>query len=293
MELFLQQIANGLVLGGAYVMIALGLFLVFSALHIPNFAHGEMFTLGAYLQWTLVGQLGIDFWVALPLSAVIVALVGLVLERVVFRRLGGASILAMLVGSLALSIILQEIITLLWGVDPLAIDNPLSGTVHLGGVSIATYRVLIIVVALIVSVGIATLVYRSSFGRGLRAIAQNREIATLAGVDVVRIGALTFALGAGVAGLAGGLLAPTLNLEPHMGFHPTLVSFVILVVIGGGGRLKAVIWSGFLIAALETLAAGYISNDVRNMVVFIALVVFLSLRPEGAFRQASVQKVQL
>jgi len=293
MELFLQQLANGLVLGGAYVMVALGLFLVFSTLHLPNFAHGEMFTIGAYLQWTAVTQMGISFWIAIPVVVAFVAMIGLLLERGIFSRLHGTSTLAVLVGSLALSIILQEIVAQLWGVDSLAITSPISGTVHLGGVSISTYRVLIIVVALAVSAAVGVLVYRSSFGRSLRAVAQNREIATLAGVNVVRVGALTFALGAGVAGLAGAMLAPTLNLEPHMGFHPTLVSFVILVAIGAGGRLMAVVWGGFLIAALETMTAGYISNDLRNMVVFVALVVFLSIRPEGAIRQASAQKVQL
>ncbi|WP_179300914.1 branched-chain amino acid ABC transporter permease [Rhodococcus sp. ACPA4] len=293
MDLFLQQLANSLVLGGAYVMVALGLFLVFNTLHLPNFAHGEMFTLGAYLQWTAVSQLGISFWLALPLVAVIVAGVGWLLERSVFRRLQGSSVLAVLVGSLALSIIIQEFVTFIWGIDPLSVQAPIEGTVSLGSVSIASYRMLIIVAALTISALVGVLVYRSRFGRSLRAVAQNREIATLAGVNIIRVGAITFALGAGIAGLAGGLLAPTLNLEPHMGFHPTLVSFVLLVAIGAGGRLQAVVWGGFLIAAVETLAAGYISNDIRNMVVFVALVIFLSVRPEGAFRQASAQKVQL
>jgi len=292
-DVFLQQIVNSLVLGSSYVMVTLGLFLIFTALDIPNFAHGEMLTVGAYLQYTLVAKTGLGFWAAIPIVTLIVAAIGIVLELVVFRRLQKVSGLAILVGSLALSIAIQALVRIIWGVDPLSVSAPLSRVLHIGSVTLGEYRLLIAVVALVVAVALGILVYRTGFGRRLRAVTQNRQMATLAGVDGVRVGVITFAVGTGLAGLAGGLLAPTLNLDPQMGFHPTLVAFVILVAIGSGGRLAAVVVGGFVTAILETLTAGYISNDLRNMVVFVVLVLFLSARPEGAFRQMSTQKVRL
>ncbi|MDT0202719.1 branched-chain amino acid ABC transporter permease [Nocardioides sp. AE5] len=293
MDVFLQQVTNGLVLGGAYVLVTLGLFMVFTTLHLPNFAHGEMFALGAYLQYAFVVTLGIPFWIAMVLSVVVVGLIGWGLELAMFRRLQNASILAVLVGSLALAMILQELIALQWGQDPLAVPLPFSGVTEIGPVRIANYRLLIIGVVVAVSVLLGWLVYRARFGRSLRALAQNREMAQLSGLNVKQIGTITFVLGAAVAGLAGALLAPTTNLNPHMGFHPTLVAFVILVVAGGGGRMATIVIGGFTVAILETLAAGYIDNMARSMVVFVALVAFLALRPEGAFRVASAEKVQL
>lgn len=293
MDMFLQQVANGMVLGGAYVLVALGLFMVFTTLHLPNFAHGEMYALGAYIQFALVVAAGIPFWIAMCGTVVIVGALGWVLERTIFRRLYSANILSVLVGSLALAMILQEVIALVWGQDPLTVPAPIEGISDLGPVRIADYRVLIVVLVLLVSVALSWFVYKSRFGRSLRAIAQNRTVAELAGINVARVGSLTFVIASAVAGLAGALLAPTGNLEPHMGLHPTLVAFAILVVAGSGGRMATVVIGGFTVAILETLAAGYIDNMARSMIVFIALVLFLIVRPQGAFRSASEEKVQV
>jgi branched-chain amino acid transport system permease protein len=286
MTVFLQQIANGLVLGGAYVLVATGLFVVYSTLHLPNFAHGETFALGAYLQYTFVRGLDLNFWLAVPLTLVAVGTVGALLERVVFRRLYPKPLLSVFVASLALSVILQELIALVWGREGLAVAAPLAGVHELGGVRIADYRIFVLVAVAAISVALAVLVYRSNFGRSLRALAQNREIAVLAGLNVNFISSATVALSAALAGLAGALLAPTVTLDPQMGFHPTLVAFVILVIAGGSGRLATVAFGGLAVAVLETLAAGYIDNTMRTTVVFVALVVFLMVRPEGAFKSA-------
>ncbi len=296
MEVLLQQIANSFVLGGVYVMVTLGLFLIFTALDIPNFAHGAMLTIGAYLQYTLVVRVGLSFWIALVLVTLVVAALGVLMEMAVFRPLQKAETahgLAMLVGALALFIALQAAVQLIWGVDPLSVAPPISGVLRLGPIVIGWYEVLIAVIALVAAGMLGVLVYASAFGRQLRAVTQNRQIATLAGVNGRRVGVVTFAIGTGLAGLAGALLAPALNLDSHMGFHPLLVAFVILVAIGGGGRILAVVACGFVIAILETLTAGYIANDLREVVVFVALVLFLMVRPEGAFREGATQKVRL
>ncbi|HEY9562412.1 MAG TPA: branched-chain amino acid ABC transporter permease [Nocardioides sp.] len=293
MDLFLQQCVNGLVLGGAYVLVALGLYLIFSAMHIPNFAHGEMFALGAFLQYMFVVTIGLPFFVGMACSVLVVGAVGALLERTVFRRLQRISTVAILVGSLALAIVIQELLMLIWGKDALAVRAPFEGQVELGPVVISAYRFFIICAVVVVSVVLGIVVHRTVYGRRLRALAQNREVASLTGINTSLIGSLTFAVGSALAGLAGALLAPTTAIQPHMGFQPTLIAFVVLVVVGAGGRMGAVIAVGFLIAVIETLAAGYISNTSRGIVVFAGLVVFLAVRPEGAVQQASSTKVRL
>ncbi|WP_153505339.1 branched-chain amino acid ABC transporter permease [Cumulibacter manganitolerans] len=293
MALFLQQVVNGLVLGGAYVLVALGLFLVFTALHIPNFAHGEMFALGAFLQYAFVVGLGLNFFLSIVLSAAGVALVGALLEVGVFRRLASRTLVAVLVGSLALSIVIQELLVLVWGKDVLAVPSPISGMMSIGAVRVTNYRVFIIAVVLAVSALVGWVVYRTNYGKQVRALAQNREVAELTGISVKTLGTLTFAFGAGVAGIAGALLAPTVAVESRMGFHPTLVGFMILVIIGGGGRMVAVVLGGFGLAVIEMMAGSYVSDTAQGVVVFALLVLFLTLRPEGAIRQRATQKVTL
>ena len=293
MDVFLQQAANALVLGGSYSLITLGLFLVYNSLHIPNFAHGEMFTLGAYLQYTFTMVLHLPFFLALSCSVVVAGIVGAILERMVFSRLQRGTGFSMLVGTLALGIALHELIALFWGRDFLSVVSPMPEISTFGPVRIANYRILIVVIVFVAAALVALLVYRTSYGRSLRAIAQNREIAELSGVNVPLVVSITFALSAALAGLAGGLLAPTTTLDPAMGFNPTLVAFAILIAIGAGGRTTSVVAAAFIIAFAETLAAAYISNTARTAVVFIALVIFVILRPEGAKRSSSATKVLL
>lgn len=293
MDVLLQQLANALVLGGAYVLVALGLFLIFSVLDIPNFAHGEMYAAGAYLQFLFTVQVGLPFVVGLLLAVVATALLGMVLERTVFRRFRGVGLFPVLIASLALGIVLQQVIALVWGTNPVTVPAPVEGVTAIGPVLISNYRLVVVGVVLAAAAGMAWLVYRSAFGRTLRALAQNRPLAELAGVRVSRVGTLTFGVGSALAGLAGGLLSAAGPMSPYMGFHPMLVAFVVLVVVGGGGRLSAAVAGGLAVAVVETLTAGYVSNALRLAVVFVAMVAFLVWRPEGAIRQVSAERARL
>ena len=140
---------------------------------------------------------------------------------------------------------------------------------------------------------LAFLVYRTAYGRSLRAIAQNRELAELSGVNVSIVMLITFALSGALASLGGALLAPTVALDPHMGFTPVIVAFAVLVVVGPGARMVAVVLGAFAIAILETIAAAYVANAARTWIVFLALVIFLIFRPEGAVRLAYEPKLRL
>ncbi|MGE0800057.1 MAG: branched-chain amino acid ABC transporter permease [Lautropia sp.] len=293
MNVLLQQIANAAVLAAAYLAVTVGLFLIFNVLHIPNFAHGEMYALGAYFQYTLVVLLGLPFFPSVVLSMALVAVTGYLVERFVFRRLVGFGLLSVLMGSLALATVLQEVIRLTWGGTPISVPLPLPAVVELGNVRIGMYRLLVMGVVLVACALTGWIVYYSGFGRKLRALAQNRDLSEYAGVNVTGVGALTFMLGSALTGLAGALSSAAGSLEPHMGFYPTLVAFVILTIVGAGGRLPMVVAGGIAIAIIETLTAGYISNAMRTAVVFAMLVAFLVWRPDGAYRGAAVERARL
>lgn len=267
--------------------------MVYSTLHFPNFSHGALYALGAYFQYTFSVSLGLPFFVAVVLSVFCGAVVGGVLELFLFRRLARTSGFTILVGTLALAIVLQEIIGLAWGHDALGVGAPLTDIVVIGGVRVPAYRLIVIAIVVVVAVLLAVLVYRTAYGRSLRAIAQNREIAELSGVNVNIVTLTTFALSGAMASLGGALLAPTVALDPHMGFTPVIVAFAILVVVGPGARMAAVVIGAFGIAILETIAAAYVANAARTWIVFLALVVFLIIRPEGAVRLAYEPKVRL
>ncbi|MFL6181780.1 MAG: branched-chain amino acid ABC transporter permease [Actinomycetes bacterium] len=295
MQLIFQQTANGLVLGSAYALVALGLFLVYSIMHIPNFAHGEFFTLGAYIQYSMVTNFQLSSVSALAVTTLCIAALGLFVERTMFEwlRHTQARLEIVLVSTLALGLTIQAAILQVWGGDPHGVPTPLDGSIEIAGVRVSNYRAMVIVVALLIAVGLSYLVYHTALGKQMRAIAQNRSLAEVAGVPVVAVSAAAFAIGSALAGLAGGLMAPTGPLTSTLGFHPMLVAFVIVIVIGGGGRLSAVLLSGFAVATIETLTAAYISAAMRDGMVFIILVAFLIARPEGAIRQASAERARL
>lgn len=286
MTIFVQQLVNGMVLGSAYLLVGMGLYIVFNALHIPNFAHGEMFALGSYLQYTFVVGLGLAFWPGLVMVVGCVFVVGAAMALAVFERLRGMATTALLLASIALSIVLQEVLAVVWGRDALAVTPPVDTVIRLGELAVSAYRLILVLVAGTVAILVALVVYRTTFGRRLRAIAQNDQLAALSGIRSRRVAVVAFALGSCLAGLAGALLAPALSINPHMGLAQTLVAFVILVVVGAGAKLSTVVATALGLALLETMVAGYVSNTLRLTVVFAVLIAFLTLRPNGVSRTA-------
>lgn len=283
MDTLLQQLANGLVLGSSYVLVALGLLLVFGVLNIPNFAHGEMFMIGALVTANVAGRgaSATDYIVGAALGLAAVVFIGFLVERIAFRPLENAPHIAFLISSLAVAFILQEIAVLVWGSKPVSVPAPLAGVVDIGGVRIGQYRLLIIAIVAVAVAVVSWIVYRTKIGREMRAVAQNREAALLVGVNLPRVTIATFAIGSVLAGLAGALLAGTQTLTPFIGFHPTLVAFAVLV-IAGVGRIAGAVIGGLVVGIAEALTAGYFSASYRTSVVFIALVVFLVWKPGGA-----------
>jgi len=283
MEVFFIHLANGLAIGSSYVLIALGFTLIFGILDIINLAHGEIYMLGAYCTYFILELLGVGFFPALILSALIIAGVGLLLERILFYPLREVPLLNLLLISIGLSIFLQNAATLLWTPEQRAIQTPyLTHTLNIFGLAITMQRLLIVVVGVIVMVAVVIFIQRFRIGKAMRAVSQDKIGSAVAGININMVRYVTLAIGCGLASVAGSLVAPIYLVEPTMGATPVFKAFVI-VILGGMGSVAGSIVGGLLLGVVENLSAAYISLALKDTFAFILLVLILWVRPAGIF----------
>jgi branched-chain amino acid transport system permease protein len=292
--LILDLLINGLIIGVFYALMAIGLSLIFGILKIVNFAHGEFYMVGAYVYTLGAIRLDISPWLALPLAFAAGALLGLVVERLLMRPLyaGYASWslkrdeYAVIV-TFALSILLINLVDKLIG--PYGFRGPalvVVSRIYLGPVIISGHRLFAVLSAAATIVSVVLLVRYSYWGRQIRAVAQNRLGASLAGIDPARVSAMVFALAAGLAAMSGALLANIFNPTPDVGAFPAAKSYVI-VVLGGMGSVPGAIVGSLLLGVLESFGGVYISYQYRDAYGLILLVLVLLLRPQGLFGEKS------
>ena len=299
MDIFFQQVLNGLVLGSVYALVALGYTMVYGILQLINFAHGEVLMVGAMTAVTVVNLLqksapGIPGPILLIIGIgcaipVCVAL-SLVIERVAYRPLRNAPRLAPLITAIGASIVIQTLAMMIWKPNPIVFPDLLSTEpIELGGALLAPKQALILIVSAVMMGGLLLLVYRTRLGRAMRATAENPRIAALMGVDANRVIALTFAIGAALAAVAGVLVAMNYNIAQFaMGFMPGLKAFTA-AVLGGIGNLAGAVVGGLLLGIIESLGAGYIGDltggflgsHYQDIFAFVVLIGVLLLRPSG------------
>lgn len=243
MSIFFQQLINGIILGSVYALVALGLTLIYGILHVPNFAHGMIYMLGAYVSYFLVVDYHLNFFVAVGLSMIIMAGLGVVIERVFFRPVQGASPINAFIAALALLIILENGAVLLWGAEFRKFPPLLYQQVSFGGISITLQRLLMAVATALLILALHFFVQRTLVGRTIRAVGQDREAALLVGVSPNRVGSVVFAIGSGLAAAAGSLIGPIFLVHPHMGMGPLLKAFAI-IILGGMGSIPGAILGG-------------------------------------------------
>ncbi len=282
MELFLQQVFNGIMLGSTYAIVALGLTMVFGILHVPNFAHGQMYMLGAYVCFFLITVFGFTYWPALALSAIVLALAGVVLEFLVFRPVRDAGGVTPFIAALGALIILENAVVVLWGPEGHRIPNPYPGIIDAFGITMSTQRLLVIGVAVLLIVILQIFIKKTTMGNTIQAVAQNREGATLMGINVNLVSALTFAISTGLAAIAACLVAPIFMISPSMGSMVGMKAFVI-VILGGLGSIPGAIAGGMILGLIEAIGGGYLSSAYKDVFGFGALVLILSLKPTGLF----------
>lgn len=280
-----QILANGLYLGAQYALIALGLTLIFSLMNVLNFAHGQMYVFGGFVTYTVVAQWGLPFLVGLFASALILAILGALIEVFLFRpviRRSKRDESTMLLAA-GIAFFLDAVILLLFGEKQRGVPKIVNGVFNWDMRIIMPYdRILIGVLAIAMIAGFIALMQYSKTGRAMRALAQDRMAAQLMGVDVDRYSMIGFALGAMLAGLVGGLLVTITGINLGMG-GPTSVKAFMMIMIGGAGVISGAIAGGFILGMMEsiglTLLAAY--GDITYLAIFASLMVFLAFRPQG------------
>jgi branched-chain amino acid transport system permease protein len=286
-----QQLINGMVLGSTYALIGLGLTLIYGILGIVNWAHGELYMLGAFVGLFLVVRLHLPFLAGLIGSMFIMALFGMVMEKFVFRPLRGAHEMNMIIGTLGISIFLMNGAIALFSPNPLRFPTHFSNTyLSLFGLSITVQRLLVFVVTVVLMVIFSYVIKRTSLGRAMRACEQNLNAARLMGIDINRIFRLTCAIGAALAAAAGTLVGPIFLVSPAMGLMVIAKVFAV-VILGGMGNVAGAIWAAFLLGLTESMTAGFLSSDYKDVVTFLILIVVLVFKPEGLFGRNQVEKV--
>jgi branched-chain amino acid transport system permease protein len=279
-----QVLANGVYLGAQYALIALGLTLIFSLMNVLNFAHGQMYVLGAFITYTIYGQLGLPFVVALLASGATLAVVGALFEFFLFRTVIKRSLReesTMLLAA-ASAFFLDAVILLLFGEKQRGVPKIVSGVFVSDALIIPYDRVVVGLAAIVIIAGFMAYMQYSKPGRAMRALAQDRMAAQLMGVNVDRYSMIGFALGAMLAGVVGGLLVTITGVNSGIG-GPISIKAFMMIMIGGAGVVGGAIAGGFILGMLEAVGLSVLHayGDITYLAIFAALMIFLSIRPNG------------
>jgi len=277
---------NGLVLGGTYALLGIGLTLIFGLMNLVNFAHGEFYTLGAYATFAALALGGVNFFLAVLAAIVVGAAAGALCERVLLRPLRDESIDTTMLVMIGLWIALQNAELLGWGGVAKSIPHPFpTAPLVLGPVGIAPLRVFVVLAALALIALSWLLIQKTRLGTAMRATFQDRDTAALMGVRIGRIHTATFAFGSALAAAAGALLGPIFLAYPSMGDLASLKAFSV-VILGGLGNLAGATLGGLILGIAEELGAGYVSSGYRDAVGFVIIILVLLLRPSGLFARS-------
>jgi branched-chain amino acid transport system permease protein len=280
-----QILVNGLYLGAQYALIALGLTLIFSLMNVLNFAHGQMYVLGGFVTYTVVAQFQLPFIVGLICSAVVLAIVGALVEKYLFRpviKKSRREESTMLLAA-GIAFFLDAVILLVFGEKQRGVPKIIDGVFNWDFIVVMPYdRILIGCLAILMIAAFILFMQFSRAGRAMRALAQDKVAATLMGVAVDRYAMLGFALGAALAGLVGGLLVTITGINLGMG-GPASIKAFMMIMIGGAGVISGAIAGGFILGMMESVGLTVLSEygDITYLVIFATLMVFLSFRPQG------------
>lgn len=281
-DLFLNQLINGVGTGLIYFLLAVGLTLIFGVRDFVNFSHGAFFVLGALLSGTLLG-LGLNFWVALIVAPLVIGGLGLLLEPVLIRRFYAVPPAFQIVGTIGLTLVIQELATMIWGPASRTTRTPevLGQLIEMGSVRYPAYRLFIMAVAVVVGIGLWWLIERTQFGASLRAGAEDRDMAACLGINTGRLFALTFGIGVGLAALGGVLAAPTRGLNPASGAEILGIAFVIIVV-GGMGSFAGAFVGALVIGVAQSLTI-IAAPAYGNVVIYVLMILVLLVKSDGLF----------
>jgi branched-chain amino acid transport system permease protein len=273
----------GVAIGCIYMLLASGLNIIFGVMKLVNFAHGQFLMIGAYLTWTISVSAGLNAYVAILVSMIVVAGLGVVIERLTFRRVLGGEKLNEIFVSLGLIYIFENAALLIWGDQSQQIKSPFYDmSLKLSTISITYDRIVAVFVVIAVLVGFGLLLYKTRIGLAMRATSQINKTATLMGINVERIYMITFALGSALAAAAGGLYGIIFSFNSQSGSMPTIIAFAI-IILGGLGSIRGAIVGALLYGITEQLATLFFGGIWSSAVAFVLLIVVLIIKPNGLF----------
>lgn len=288
----LQQLVNGLILGSVYALLALGYTMVYGIIKLINFAHGDLYMMGAFIGYYLINSLHLNFFVALILAMAITAVLGVVIEFLAYRPLRNSTRIAALITAIGVSFFLEYTMIYFFSADvrpfPQAIETV---KYNLGLISISNIQLIILGISVFLMLALQFIVKKTKMGKAMRAVSVDSDAAQLMGINVNQTISFTFALGSALAGAAGVLIGLYYNsIEPLMGMTPGLKAFVA-AVLGGIGIIPGAALGGFVIGILETFATAFGLSDFRDAVVYIVLILILLVRPSGILGKHVKEKV--
>lgn len=279
--MFFQYIANGLVTGGGYVLAALGLTLVFGILDVINFAHGIFYTIGAFVTFTLAKEMGLNFFASLILSMVVLAVFGVVVERLIFRPLRSKGHLPQIIAANGLALVSIDAVRLIWTADPQHLPAPFTEKLlHIGNVVLNYQRILVVVAAIILVALLYWFIEKTWLGLQMRALAQDTMAGRLNGMNINKVSAVTFAISAAITAAAGILITPIFVLTPYVGDVITTKAFAI-VILAGVGSITGTVIAGLFLGIIEALTAGYLAAGYESLIAFLLLIITLLFKPSG------------
>ncbi len=280
-----QLLINGIIAGSIYALVALGFSVIYRTVKFFHFAHGIVYTAGAYIAYTLAIQLGINFIIAFILSMLFCAILGVLIDRSVYLplRRKGASNLIFLLASFGVFVFLQNLIQLIYGAQILSLrTGPVKEGYHIFSAVITPIQIIILVVSVVLMLGLWTFIKKTKLGKAMRAVSDDLIAANVVGINPEKTIRLSFLLGSALAGAAGVLIALETNLEPTMGFSAILKG-IIASIIGGIGNIPGAMLGGFFLGMAENLGIAWIPSGWKDAIAFAILIIFLLIRPNGIF----------
>ncbi len=292
MDQFLQQMVNGISLGSIYALIALGYTMVYGIIKLINFAHGDVYMIGAYVGFAVTTYTRLGFLPALVISMITCAVLGVLIERIAYKPLRASTRIAVLITAIGMSLLLEYVMMFFVGAEVRSYPKLMANKVfHFGNVVINTQQIYIVITAVALMILLQFIVHKTRTGKAMRAVSIDRDAAQLMGIKIDNTISFTFAVGSAFAGAAGVLVGIYYNsIDPLMGIMPGLKAF-IAAVFGGIGNIPGAMIGGVAIGVMETLVSGYGNSMYRDAVVFAFLIIILILKPSGLLGKNVREKV--